>query len=95
MPSDWGTINVAAGEPLELVIGTGQIKNVSAYIAPGKEPTPRNTPFPVTSVTQHGDLTIVNIDRVPQFADQVLMLVAEFPTKRGTDYAEYRWRVNP
>ncbi len=95
VPSDWGTINVSTGEPLELVIGTGRIKNVTAYLAPVKEPTPRDTSFPVTSVTQQGGLTVVNIDPMPQLDDQVLMLVAEFDTKRGSDYAKYRWRVNP
>ena len=95
VPSDWGTINVSVGESLELVIGNGQVKNVTAFISPVKEPTPRAIPLPVTSVTQQDDLTIVRIDPMPQLSNQVIMLVVEFDTKRGDDYAEYRWRVNP
>jgi len=46
-------------------------------------------------VTRQGDRTVVIIDPMPLLAAQVLMLVAKFDTKRGTDYAEYRCGINP
>jgi hypothetical protein len=78
-----------------MVVNASNVKNVTAFASPVKEPTPRDVPLPVTSVTQQGDLTVVRIDSVPQFSNQVIMLVVEFDTKRLQDYAEYRWRVNP
>jgi hypothetical protein len=95
VPSDWATTHVDAGDQVEMVVDASNVENVTAYIAPVKEPTPRGTPFPVTSVTQQGDLAVVKIDSIPQFVDQVLMLVVEFNTKRGSDYAGYRCRINP
>lgn len=93
VPSDWATTHVDAGEQVEMVVNASNVKNVTAFVSPVKEPTPRDVPLPVTSVTQQGDLTIVAIDSVPQLADQMIMLVVEFDTKRLQDYAEYRWRV--
>ena len=95
VPSDWATTHVDAGDQVEMVVNASNVKNVTAFISPVKEPTPREIPLPVTSVTQQGDLTVVRIDSGPQLSNQVIMLVAELDKQRLGDYAEYRWRVNP